>query len=544
MSAPRSIVIDDTDLSIQYGSTGWFLADPSKLNTLGNFGPLYNDTSHGTSVDATLNFPFNGTSISVLGTIAITTNANNVTDPTWDCYVDQVKIANPNPTFGSPENWWGLCDTSGLSSGFHILTINVQSNGQPFYLDQIIYTPLPTVEYDVAVVEYTNTDPAVSFGTGWQEWGVQNVTQTTGAQVALNFHGTQASLYGYVPKELPHNSTTGSYTIDGGPAIAFTLSGLTAQSATVYNNLFFQTNTLTSASHNLVVTYAGDTTKTPLAVGSFYVTNTSAPSPSNSPTSSAPGNPAQSDSTSNMKTKSSPVGAIAGGIVGCLAVLAIAIGLVFWCRRRRSRQVDSIQHTAANPFGMSATDTFPSSLPSAQYSYASVPATYGSSQYLQPETLGSPVPQPQQLQSTTMTTAYPYAPPISSSSASQLAADGRPSTSIPPSTSHAHTLSNSSANLSGTGSVHNAATGQYPTPASSVPSEGGGSVLSRKRERELATSAALATPSQMPLTPQRGERSRPTLVQQHQDSGIRLHSPPLPVSELGYIDLPPGYSAD
>jgi hypothetical protein len=42
MSAPRRIVVDDTDSAIQYGSSEWSVADSTKLNTLGNFGPVYN----------------------------------------------------------------------------------------------------------------------------------------------------------------------------------------------------------------------------------------------------------------------------------------------------------------------------------------------------------------------------------------------------------------------------------------------------------------------------------------------------------------------
>jgi hypothetical protein len=130
-----------------------------------------------------------------MGTIAVTTT-NGVTDPTWDCLVDGIKIENPNPTFQDPENNWLLCDQSQIASGSHTLTVQIQSKGQPFYLDSIKYTPLPTVEQETAVLEYTNVDPSVSFGSGWTPWtgGGENVTQVTGAQVALNFHGKHPSI--------------------------------------------------------------------------------------------------------------------------------------------------------------------------------------------------------------------------------------------------------------------------------------------------------------------------------------------------------------
>ncbi|KAJ7173077.1 hypothetical protein C8R43DRAFT_840649, partial [Mycena crocata] len=340
----RRIVVDDTDPAIQYGPSGWFVADPAKLNTMGNFGPVYNTTSHGTSTaGSTLSFPFNGTSLSVMGTIALTTDANNVTDPTWDCFIDEIKIEKPNPTFQYAENNWLLCDQSPIASGSHVLTIMVQSKGQPFYLDSILYTPLPDAARESAVLEYTNVDPAVSFGSGWRQWGAQNITQTTGAQVALNFHGTSVSLFGYVPTELPHDSTTGSYTIDGGAPVNFALEGLAAQSATQYNALMFATDTLTPATHNLVVAYGGDASKTPLVVSTFYVTDTSVPF-SGTSTSSSPNASSSADlsTTPVTRTTSTPIGPIIGGTVGCVAILAIIVGLVFWCRRRRRRNAERV----------------------------------------------------------------------------------------------------------------------------------------------------------------------------------------------------------
>ncbi|KAJ7726924.1 hypothetical protein B0H16DRAFT_1331903, partial [Mycena metata] len=336
MSVPlRRIVVDDSDPAIQYGS-GWSLVDPQKLDTIGNYGPVYNGTSHtivGTS--STLSFPFNGTSITVTGTLAITTT-NNVSDPTWDCFVDDMKIPNPNPTFQFPENNWDLCDQSQIAPGSHMLTLQVQSKGTPFYIDKIMYTPLPTVKEETAVLEYSNVDPAVSFGPGWSPWGVQNVTQVTGAQVALNFHGSAVSLFGYVPTELPHNASFASYTIDGVNPTTFTLNGLAAQSATVYNVLILSTNNLSPTTHNLVVTYEGNSALTPLVVGAFYVTNISTPSTT---TSGVPQSSSSSDASTvaTTTTKHNSAGAIAGGIIGCLAVLAFIVGLVFWCRRRRRR---------------------------------------------------------------------------------------------------------------------------------------------------------------------------------------------------------------
>lgn len=63
--ALRQVLVDDTDPSIQYGPEGWFVADPSKLN-VGNFGPIYNATSHATtSSNSTLSYSFNGARLDI-----------------------------------------------------------------------------------------------------------------------------------------------------------------------------------------------------------------------------------------------------------------------------------------------------------------------------------------------------------------------------------------------------------------------------------------------------------------------------------------------
>ncbi|KAJ7642173.1 hypothetical protein FB45DRAFT_863226 [Roridomyces roridus] len=45
---PRQVIVDDTDPSIQYNAQDWFVADPGALNN-GNFGEIYNNTSHATT---------------------------------------------------------------------------------------------------------------------------------------------------------------------------------------------------------------------------------------------------------------------------------------------------------------------------------------------------------------------------------------------------------------------------------------------------------------------------------------------------------------
>jgi hypothetical protein len=74
------------------------------------------------------------------------------------------------------------------------LTIAVKSNGQPFYFDSLVYTPLRDAVFESAVLLYGDGDSAISYGPGWTHDGEQ-VTQETNAQVFLNFHGELAGVF-------------------------------------------------------------------------------------------------------------------------------------------------------------------------------------------------------------------------------------------------------------------------------------------------------------------------------------------------------------
>ncbi|KAJ7927621.1 hypothetical protein B0H13DRAFT_2312255 [Mycena leptocephala] len=242
----RTVVVDDTDLAIRYGSEGWFVADPSVL-TKGNWGPIYNGTSHATaSADSTLSFPFTGTSITVRGSVIVSTDTNNVTDPTWTCSIDGIEI--PSSTFQYAENNWPLCRQNQMASGAHTLTIQVKSKGQPFYIDGLSYTPPPEAVFPSAVLVYSDSDPALSYSAGWTEADGMS-TQTAGSYVTLSFHGTSTTLFANIPGQGPPNATIAHYTIDGGAP---------------YNNHIFTTPRLPDGLHNLTITHGGDINHTPL----------------------------------------------------------------------------------------------------------------------------------------------------------------------------------------------------------------------------------------------------------------------------------------
>ncbi|KAF7292716.1 hypothetical protein MIND_01169900 [Mycena indigotica] len=343
MTTPRRIFVDDTDPSIHYSANQWFPHDVNQLK-IGNLGPVWNGTTRSTIANgASMSFTFSGTSVSLLGSIIVTMDAQGNPDPTWLCTVDGIAISNgTNPLFNFPENNWNLCDQTTLLPGPHTLKVNIQTKGQPFYVDSIVYTPTPDVSIDGAVLEYTAGDPAITYGPGWQFYTVEdkeNITQTNGAQVAFNFHGTAVALTGYIPHELAHSATTAKYSIDNEPATTFTLQGLSPEATTtLFNVPMFSVSSLSPGEHNVVVTYEGDSTKTPLPVRNFYVTNSTQPVPTTSSVSASFSHrPSNTVVAQPGGTKHPPAAAIAGAVVGSLLFL-IVIAVLFWLLKRKKRE--------------------------------------------------------------------------------------------------------------------------------------------------------------------------------------------------------------
>ncbi|KAJ7642154.1 hypothetical protein FB45DRAFT_1126463 [Roridomyces roridus] len=207
----RKVIVDDTDPSIQYNTTDqWILTDIQNLND-GNFGAQYDGTSHATTSSSTeFSFSFTGTTISVQGNLdMITDPTTNATDPAWQCLVDGKLI--PNSTFSLPESNWPLCSIGTLAPEEHVLTVQVQSQRRPFFLDSLVYTPVPGAVFPSAVLIYPDRDPALTYSSGqWKEAGEQ-VTQIPGASVTLEFHGTSATLIGHTSNSFPPNASSGRY---------------------------------------------------------------------------------------------------------------------------------------------------------------------------------------------------------------------------------------------------------------------------------------------------------------------------------------------
>ncbi|KAK7002196.1 hypothetical protein R3P38DRAFT_3367466 [Favolaschia claudopus] len=241
---------------------------------------------------------------------------------------------------------------------------------QKFYLDYILYTPLPDASFETAVLLYTPTDPAVSFGPGWSDStnssnssDGEKTTNHHGAQVSLTFHGTSVLPYGSFSADFPHNATWATYSIDHNNPVNFTLPGLDANSTTtLFKEVLFTMPTLPSGNHTLIITHGGDSQHTALVLEWFYVTNTSTTTISSNSTasSSSPFSSSSLFSSSSSSPLPSPVStsppsqhsASVGGVAGAAFL---------WRRRNRATADLTNRRT---PYLMSDTVTAMSATPS------------------------------------------------------------------------------------------------------------------------------------------------------------------------------------
>ncbi|EFI28315.1 hypothetical protein CC1G_13844 [Coprinopsis cinerea okayama7 len=338
MANSRWIVVDNRDSGIAYEGP-WFTVNDS-FDNVGNFGPTYLSTLHGTNETARLSYEFDGSEIKLLGTNR-PRNSSGVIDPTWDCLIDGVSIGPTRP-FEFAENNWVFCDWRNGLPGRHTLEVQVRSEGQTFWVDQIQYLPSPGAEVEKPAVMVGIQDHAIKYGKGWTTLGgTANMTRERGSVVEVEFIGTRLSWWGFIPTELPHDSTSGAFAIDGEEPTNFPLRGLPEESATIYNQMFFQTAELLPGPHKLFVMYRGSSSTTPLTLTHLLIHdgNFTAPGPdepsifdtANTPEPSLP--PSALPDTGNK----TPVGAIVGGTLGGLFLLALTAFIVVFLRRRKKR---------------------------------------------------------------------------------------------------------------------------------------------------------------------------------------------------------------
>ncbi|KAG6840515.1 hypothetical protein C0991_006275 [Blastosporella zonata] len=289
--AAQTFVVDDSNPRIKYVGEGWYEAGPTPFN-VGNFGPPYNGTSQAThQAAASLSFQFEGTSINAFGTRGFSSlnTAHNVSNhETLNCLVDGITIG-PLSVSAYPENHWLLCNKDNLGEGPHLFQINITGSG--FVLDYLTFASSNESDINEFVVKLEHDNPAITYDPSWEAIdGIGSMTTFEGSQVIIDF-------------------------TDGGTSVFFNHPGLPMTASTpLYNQVFFATAELPPGSHSIVVTYRG-TASTPLTLEYLYV------------------DPNQSQEY-QPSSSASDAGAIAGGVIGSIVVILLAI-LTFIAIKRR-----------------------------------------------------------------------------------------------------------------------------------------------------------------------------------------------------------------
>lgn len=198
----RWVIVDDASPDIKYIGDSWFPIDGSL--DVGDFGPPFLSTLHGTNRSASFTFNFTGRetieyydmlkTIVALGPAVRVIGAKHtsVTDPQWACSVDGNGIDSSNPPFGNAENNLLFCHSDSLMNGSHTLTVDATLvENQTFWFDHLEYIPSSTVSLENKMILLPREDPALQFGSAWNNYA----TKVMGARFALNFYGTWSSFY-------------------------------------------------------------------------------------------------------------------------------------------------------------------------------------------------------------------------------------------------------------------------------------------------------------------------------------------------------------
>jgi hypothetical protein len=323
-----------------------------------------------------------------------------VSDPSWECFIDNVSIGS-KPPISFPENNWVFCEADSLSDGQHTITLQATVRNQnTFWFDRILYSPSSSVNLDSSLIMVDASDSAVQYGSGWQDLRViGKMTLQKGAKVTFDFSGnyfvllgqksslqpplaigTSLKWFSLIPSDEPLASTVATYSVDGGTPVTFSLAGLAAGAMELYNQLFFEASGLSAGQHRIEVVHGGNSQTTPLSLNYVVVQNAPAPAgsaPSALPSLSPSGStlsPASSSSGSSNSTRSttynslSPTGlatgssntpahsgssgagrsssssaeehkggAIVGGAIGGVVMLVAVILFLLLLRRRRKR---------------------------------------------------------------------------------------------------------------------------------------------------------------------------------------------------------------
>ncbi|KAL0070336.1 hypothetical protein AAF712_002524 [Marasmius tenuissimus] len=222
-----------------------------------------------------------------------------------------------------------------------------------FWLDSVEYSPLGNANITEHVLKVDSNDiKSCSYQNNSEEWHIARTdldsdipwTQSPDATMSFKFNGTSVSVYGinFGSDQIRWNSTTGSYSIDGGQSISFVIPGThpspgrLTQVVAWGNQPYFQTGLVNSGEHEMIISYHGNPTGTgkpqKLGIDYFYVANNGIKVNGNFSGIEEPGSGPKQQADHKV-----PVGAVVGGVLAGILGL-ITFGGMAWLVKRRKRR--------------------------------------------------------------------------------------------------------------------------------------------------------------------------------------------------------------
>ncbi|PPQ88330.1 LOW QUALITY PROTEIN: hypothetical protein CVT25_012441 [Psilocybe cyanescens] len=243
----------------------------------------------------------------------------------WAQGLCQIWLASSSSHFFSWCHWWR-----------QMLTID-DTFGDSVTKQKVVYVPPTGTWHDETCLSASGcaivADPSQCFSS---TYNAATFRSPQDMSITMQFNGTAIYVFFILANNMGDGVTTttiANFTLDNTQPQLYTRPPDPSTSALSYNQLVYSQNNLTNTQHTLVISTSGITTQAYVNFDyAIYTHEDILPSPSGTSQST----PSQSTQDTNNK-KSTPVGAIVGGVVGGLAVIAALAALIFFVRRRRQR---------------------------------------------------------------------------------------------------------------------------------------------------------------------------------------------------------------
>ncbi|KJA18653.1 hypothetical protein HYPSUDRAFT_218052 [Hypholoma sublateritium FD-334 SS-4] len=204
-----------------------------------------------------------------------------------------------------------------------------------------ISAPIETPTGNTVIID--DRSPSLVYAGSWNQGGIASEfggtdtwTNASGSTASIDFSGTQISVWGTVAMIGVGVAPQSSYSIDDGTPVLFV--GI-QRSDPQYMQLFFQSDTLPFNNHTLrieTLASGGDYSLDFLSVVPLNSTGASSPSTSTSPITAT--------AAAHSSTKNVPIGAILGGVLGGIGVIALTIIGVLFLKRKQSDESHKIDY--------------------------------------------------------------------------------------------------------------------------------------------------------------------------------------------------------